>query len=176
MPFRNWAQVGYGGIFGVLAGGVGVVQVIAVVRDYEAQIVAFDKRFPPGYTGFRDATNLVRGGEWNFVGTAFEALGVIAILLSIAATLAVVTTLTSRTGVATTLIAGAICAGIYVAASAIAISTGPHPLVPSSSGVLNSDVPPCFGAFGTLLLALVWFTGRIGVGLGSLIVQRFPHY
>lgn len=173
MPRRNWLPLVYGGIFGVLAGGVGVIQIIVIVRDYEVQIVAFDMRFPPGYTGFRDATNLVRGGEWDFVGTAFEALGVMAILLTIAATLAVVATRKSRTGVITNLIAGAICAVIYLAASAIAISTGPHPLIHSRSSVLQSDVPGCFLAFGVLLFALTWFTGKIGAGLGSLVVQRF---
>jgi hypothetical protein len=174
MPLRNWAPVVYGGIFGMLAGGVGVAQVIIIVRDYEAQIVAFEHRFPPGYTGFRDATSLVRGGEWDFVGTAFEALGIIAILLTSAATLAVVATRKSRTGIVTTLIAGAMCAVIYLAASAIAISTGPHPLIHSNIGVLRSDVPGCFAVFGILLFALVWFTGRIGAGLGSLIAQRIP--
>lgn len=153
MPWRNWSPVLYGGVFGALAGGVGAMQVIAVVRDFAAQSGFFAKRFPPGYTGFKDTTNLVPGGEWNFVGTAFEALGVIAILLIIGATRAVVATRKSHTGVVTTLIAGVVSTIICVVASVIALSTGFHPMAPYQDSWQNS-IPGCVAV--SAITALCW--------------------
>jgi hypothetical protein len=173
MPWRNWSPVIYGGVFGTLAGGVGIIQIIVVVRDFAAQNAAFDKRYPPGYTGFRDATNHVRGGEWNFVGTALEALGVIAILLTIAATLAVVATRKSHTGVVTTLIAGAVSTIFYVVASVIALSTGFHPMAPFQDSWQNS-IPGCVAVCAITAFVLAWISGLIGAGLGALIGRRFP--
>ncbi len=173
MPLRNWAPVIYGGVFGVLAGGVGITQVIVVVHDFAAQNAAFNQRFPAGYTGFRDATNLMRGGEWDFFGTGLEALGVIALLYIVAATLAVVATHKSHTGVAATLIAGAISTLIYVAASVIAISTGFHPMTPYQNN-WQSSIPGCFAISATIAFVLAWITGLIGAGLGSLSGPRNP--
>lgn len=172
MRWRNWSPVIFGVVFGVLAGGVGVVQVVAAVRDFAAQSTAFDKRFPPGYTGFRDATNLVRGGEFNFFGTGLAAVGIIAILLIIAATLAVSATRKSHTGVVTTLIAGAISTVIYAIASLIALSTGFHPMAPYQDS-WQGAIPGCLTICAIIAFVLAWITGLIGAGLGSLIVRRF---
>lgn len=161
-----------GGIVGLLAGGAGTIQVLAAIHDFEARKAAFASQFPPGYTGFRDGTNLIRGGEFYFFGTAAAALGVVAALMIIAATISAIVTRQSSSAVLTTLIAGAICAIIYVAASVIAVSTGLHPIAPYHVGVLQS-LPGCFTLTAIGMFALAWMTGLLGAGLGSLLKPIF---
>ena len=175
MALSKAAPVIYGAIAGLLMGGVGVAQVIITVQDYEARLAAFDRAFPPGYTGFRDATNLVRDSEWGFLGTGLEALSVIVLVLVVAATLAVITTRKSHTGVVTTLIAGAIGTVAYVAVNVIVVSEGVHPIASDVHGLL-SGVAACFTVSATISFVLAWLTGLIGAGLGTLIGQRYPRH
>ena len=172
MALRISAPIVYGAVAGLLMGGVGVAQIIISARDYEARIAAFDRAFPPGYTGFRDGTGMIRGAQWDFIGAGVEALGVSAIVLVIAAALAVVATRASHSGVVTTLIAAAIGTVAYVVASVIALSAGLHPFVAEYQSEL-SGIAGCFTISMTVTFVLAWLTGLIGAGLGTLIGRRF---
>lgn len=172
MAPRNSAPIVYGAIAGLLMGGIGVAQVIISVQDYEARLAAFDRAFPPGYTGYRDGTNLVRGSEWDFFSSGVEALGVIALVLVVAAALAVIATRASHTGVITTLIAAAIGTVAYVPVNVVALSEGVHPMAPDFHG-LQDGVAGCLTISAAIALALALLTGPIGAGLGTLIGRRF---
>lgn len=167
-----WLPLISGGTTGLLAGGIGAFQVIACTRAFAQQNAEFDKSFPPGYTGYRDATNLVRGGEWTFAGTGALAIGVIAVLMIVAATISVVLVHKSCAAISTTLIAGAISTIIYVSASAIAFSTGFHPMAPYQDSV-SQALPGCIGVCMTIMFVLAWITGLIGAGLGLLFKPMF---
>ncbi len=60
-------------IFGLVAGALGIIQALFTAATWAQSIAAEATRFPPGYTGYRDGTNLVRGGFLFWLGTSAVA-------------------------------------------------------------------------------------------------------
>lgn len=173
MPGRNWGPVFYGSIFGALVGGIGAAQVFASVYIFAAQSAALDKLYPPGYTGYRDGTNLVRGAEEYFVFTGFVALAGIAAILTTAAMLSASATRKLWTGIATTFIAGTICTFIYIAANALTIPTGFNPLAPFNTSLDGQNYTNTCAIIG---FQLAWVTGLLGSTIGTLSREKSAYY
>lgn len=152
---------------GLAAGMVGIAQWILTARDLVERLAAFraaQREFP----GFGDATNVVRGNEWYWVGTATLAFLTILVICLLAAFLAGWALKRRRDGEVAAWVAAAVSSAVYVLASLVAMWTSPAP-------DMTQSVVPCGLIFELALACIVVVLAPAGAGIGAQASGFFSH-
>jgi hypothetical protein len=123
---RRARTVGAG--FGLVAEAVGIGQWVVTQRDLAARWAAFQATYrylPP--VVYRDATNVVRGYEWFWLGTSFVPAAVLLAMSWLAAFTGGWAWQHQSDGKRAGFVAAAVGGGLYIAATFVAVWTSPAP-------------------------------------------------
>lgn len=152
---------------GLAAGMVGVAQWVLTARDLDERLASFravQRQFPD----FGDATNVVRGNEWYWVGTAALAFLVALVLCLFAAFVAGWALRLRRDGTVAAWVAAAVSGAMYIGASLVAVWTSPAP-------DMTQSVVPCQFAFELVFAGIVLVLAPVGAGIGAQANRFFSH-
>jgi hypothetical protein len=151
-------RVGLG--FGLAAAVVAGAEWALTVYDYSQRAAPYEtacKRMT-SLEGFCDETNLVRGNEWFWLGTSFEAAAAVGFLCFLAAVTAAWVSGRRYDGVIAAWIVAATAALLYLVGAVVVLVFDFDPFA--------DTFLPCMPLVGLVVLVAVYVAGYLGARLG----------
>ncbi|WIG61976.1 MAG: hypothetical protein OJF49_004725 [Ktedonobacterales bacterium] len=117
----------YGLMGGIAASLIGMAQLAKSVRDFLARQAYYEAVWAKYPNSYHDATNLVRGGEWSFLGTGLVGFGATLLLYFITSMFVAKIMHGQHQAVMAAILAWLISSIFYMAGSGVLASQGLHP-------------------------------------------------